>query len=129
MSENGARRAYPTDATHTPAGQWPRCVPLGGRCFVYEMSQTLGADVFLEFVEFLTKAETGTMITLKRNDNGITAQVTGPVRHSSSKILTVAEVQQLTPVAAENMLARQSREEKERARRKSGGSPQRRPRT
>ncbi len=129
MNKSEARREYPTHASDDTTDEWPRCTQLGGWCLVYEVNRSLGATVFVELIEFLTSAESGSMLTLKRNDNGTSLQVTGPVRPPSDEVLTVAEVQQLTPVAAASMTARRAREQENRSHQRSKRSQRRRPHT
>ena len=58
---------------------WPECPPVGGTCPVYEMGQHLGQSVLSTLSAFIVGADEGARLTLQKNRQGFTIQVTGSV--------------------------------------------------
>jgi hypothetical protein len=58
---------------------WPACGPIGGTCFIYDMGELAGGDVLNVLLRYVCSAEDGSRLTLQKNRDGFSAQVTGAV--------------------------------------------------
>ena len=63
---------------------WPYCEVLDGDCLVAETGRFLGGDVLVRLLEFAWTAEVGSRLTLQRNPDGYSVQVTGAVHRAGS---------------------------------------------
>ncbi len=59
--------------------EWPYCDIVGGNCLGYDMSQRTGRITFDELLAFIWTAEEGARLTLQKNRDGFSLQVTGAV--------------------------------------------------
>ncbi len=74
---------------------WPECKYVGGPCLAYELSGSVGADLFSGLVAFIADSEPGARLTLQRNQSGFTLQVTGAVRRGEPRLLSPGEMSAL----------------------------------
>ena len=94
-----------TKPTSTSPGEasWPHCASLGGLCPTYEMSQALGANIQDLLMTFIHAGEAGARLTLQKNRDGFTAQITGAVQKATEEPLDLPRLQalrqRLTPAA------------------------------
>lgn len=58
---------------------WPYCANIKGTCLAYDTGLHLGASIASTLFSFILNAEEGARLTLQRNHEGFTAQVTGAV--------------------------------------------------
>lgn len=72
-----------------------RCESLGGACPLYDMSALMGASVFDAFMTFLWSAESGARLTLQRNKDEFTLQVTGAVQRSDGATISLEQLQDI----------------------------------
>lgn len=63
-------------------GPWPYCADIEGTCLAYDMGLHLGASIQSTLFSFILGAEEGARLTLQRNREGFTAQVTGAVQRT-----------------------------------------------
>lgn len=74
---------------------WPHCESLGGICPLYDLSALLGVSVFDAFMTFLWSAEAGARLTLQKNRDEFTLQVTGAVQRSGSEVISLDQLQSI----------------------------------
>ena len=86
-----------TDAVSKPPGEapWPHCPSLGGLCPTFEMSQALGANIQDLLMTFIYAGEAGARLTLQKNRDGFTAQITGAVQKAAEEPLDLPRLQAL----------------------------------
>lgn len=58
---------------------WPYCDVMDGNCLGYDMSQRTGRLTFQELLAFIWSAEEGARLTLQKNRDGFSLQVTGAI--------------------------------------------------
>ena len=75
--------------------RWPHCSSLGGLCPTYEMSQALGANIQDLLMTFIWAGEAGARLTLQKNRDGFTAQITGAVQKAAEEPLDLPRLQAL----------------------------------
>lgn len=75
--------------------RWPHCASLGGLCPTYEMSQALGANIQDLLMTFIHSGEAGARLTLQKNRDGFTAQITGAVQKAAEEPLDLPRLQAL----------------------------------
>lgn len=73
----GPRR--PGGADDRAQSSLPECSLVGGTCPVFEMGQRLGQSVLSTLAAFIVGADEGARLTLQKNPQGFTIQVTGSV--------------------------------------------------
>ena len=76
-------------------GGWPHCESLGGICPLYDMSALMGVSVFDAFMTFLWSAEPGARLTLQRNRDEFTLQVTGAVQRGGGEVISLEQLRQM----------------------------------
>ena len=64
---------------------WPRCDAVGGNCIGYVLADQLGANINRELMDFIWKGEDGSRLSLQKNRQGFTLQVTGKVHRSEGE--------------------------------------------
>ncbi len=74
---------------------WPRCHQIDDLCPVFELSRILGTAVFDSLMEFSTSAQVGSRLTLQRNRNEFTSQVTGAVQRDRGDPINLDALRQL----------------------------------
>ena len=74
---------------------WPHCESLGGICPLYDMSALMGTTVFDAFMTFLWSAEPGARLTLQRNRDEFTLQVTGAVQRSGGEEISLEQLKSI----------------------------------
>ncbi len=74
---------------------WPHCESLRGICPLYDISALMGASVFDAFMTFLWSADAGARLTLQRNREEFTMQVTGAVQRSGGEVIGLEQVQNI----------------------------------
>ena len=79
----------------TTQNSWPHCPHLGDLCLLFDMSNSLGTNIRDILLGFIGDAEEGSRLTLQRNRDGFTAQVTGPVQRTSRDTVTLERLQAL----------------------------------
>ena len=79
----------------TTQNSWPHCPHLNDICFLYDMSNSLGTNILDTLLRFIDDAEEGSRLTLQRNRDGFTAQVTGPVQRTSKDAATLERLLEL----------------------------------
>ncbi|MCH7714224.1 MAG: hypothetical protein IIC99_11440 [Chloroflexi bacterium] len=60
-----------------------------------EIGQKLGPEIMESLVAFILALQTGSRLSLQRNQNEFTSQLTGPVRRSSSSLVELSDFQSL----------------------------------
>ena len=73
-------------------GRWPHRPDIDDICPFYKMAQLLGANIHDLLLTFIGTAEEGSRLTLQRNQNGFTDQITGAVQRSNEDSLNLAAV-------------------------------------
>ena len=63
---------------------WPYCPALDANCLVADCVETMGQDVLDTLMAFIRGGEDGSRLTLQRNRDGLTVQVTGAVKKGST---------------------------------------------
>lgn len=63
--------------------RWPHCPYASRTCLLYEMAQSMGRNVHDTLVNFILAAEEGARLTLQRNRDGFTVQVTRAVQKTT----------------------------------------------
>jgi len=74
---------------------WPYCANIKGICLAYDMGLHLGASIESTLFSFILNAEQGARLTLQRNHEGFTAQVTGAVLRAEGETFGLEEAQAL----------------------------------
>ena len=74
---------------------WPHCASIGGTCLAYEMGQAVGEVVESALLTFMVSADDGSRLTLQKNRDGFTVQVTGAVGRATGGTFGLPEVQAL----------------------------------
>ena len=74
---------------------WPRCERLEVECLVHALGKQLGADTLTRLVSFVATTGRGGRLTLQRNHEGFTVQVTDAVEHTREGRLTVDDARRL----------------------------------
>ena len=85
----------PTDGEITGISvesRWPQCANTGCLCFAYEFSRRLGKNLCEELLDYIWSADEGSRLSLQCNRGGFTMQVTGPVRKTSKRELSLDEL-------------------------------------
>ena len=79
------------------AGQseWPYCPVLRGECIVFDSPRLLGLDIYEALITFITSAEAGSRLTLQKNKNEFTLQVTGAVYRSNERPFNASDLKLL----------------------------------
>ena len=77
------------------AAPWPFCNDIGGTCLAYEMGRALGGSIEATLLDFVVTAQEGSRLTLQKNKDGFTAQVTGAVEKKSGDAVSLSEVRAL----------------------------------
>lgn len=80
------------DARERP---WPHCEAIGGRCLAYDVGCLLGLGIATAVSDFILTAQEGARLTLQRNQEGFTLQVTGAVQKGAGDGLDLAKVKEL----------------------------------
>ena len=70
---------------------WPDCPLLERRCLLEQLGRVLGPEVIESLVAFALAPQAGSRLSLERNQNEFTAQLTGPVRRSSSSLVALSD--------------------------------------
>ena len=70
---------------------WPYCADIKGTCLAYDMSLHLGASIESTLFSFVLGAEEGARLTLQKNRQGFTAQVTGAVQRTEGEAFGLEE--------------------------------------
>ena len=78
MSNPGAPVSSPRDESQTVL--WPSCAYIGGlECVAHAFGRHLGPDISARVAEFVGNAEPGARLTLQKNKDGFTLQITSEV--------------------------------------------------
>ena len=77
----------------SPQKIWPHCEDLGSICPLYDMSALIGTSAFDALMAFLWSADPGARLTLQRNRDEFTLQVTGAVQRSGGDVLSLEQLQ------------------------------------
>ena len=64
---------------------WPSCPYTGQDCIFQNLSQLLGANILGSLLSFILTTGEGTRLTLQRNKEGFTLQVTGPLQKTANE--------------------------------------------
>ena len=75
--------------------QWPNCPDLFGDCLVYGSTQRLGLEIYEALMAFIWSAEAGSRLTLQKNKDEFTLQITGAVYRSGDTLMDVNDLRQL----------------------------------
>ncbi len=59
--------------------RWPHCPYANRTCLLYDMAGTMGRNIHETLITFILAAEEGARLTLQRNRDGFTVQVTRAV--------------------------------------------------
>lgn len=79
----------------TSQPQWPDCPTLGGHCLLFQMAQVMGMNVFDTLVAFVLRAEAGSRLSLHRNRDEFTVQITGAVQRTATDTVDLTFLQGL----------------------------------
>lgn len=71
------------------------CPGFGGRCLVDEIAQVLGSEILETLIKFILDPQPGARISLQRNQNEFTSQLTSPVTRSNKSTVGLSEIQTL----------------------------------
>ena len=74
---------------------WPHCEAIGEMCLVYQVGRFLGPEIATAVSDFILTAQDGARLTLQRNHEGFTLQVTGAVQRGAGEAFGLAEVKEL----------------------------------
>jgi len=74
---------------------WPYCPVLRGDCIVFDSPRLLGLDIYEALITFVLSAEAGSRLTLQKNKNGFTLQVTGAVYRSNERPSSASDLKLL----------------------------------
>ncbi len=74
---------------------WPHCESLEDICPLYDMSALMGVSVFEALMTFLWTAEPGARLTLEKNLDDFTLQITGAVQRGGEEAITLQQVQNI----------------------------------
>jgi len=80
------------DASGRP---WPHCEAIGGTCLAYSVGRCLGPEIATAVSEFIFNAREGARLTLQRNQEGFSLQVTGAVQRGDGDAFDLAKVKEL----------------------------------
>jgi len=76
-------------------GSWPNCPQFEGDCLLHLIGQALGPEIMESLVTFILTPLPGSRLSLQRNQNEFTSQITGPVAHSSGTSVGLSEYRAL----------------------------------
>lgn len=74
---------------------WPNCESGAGLCPFYVMSQRLGGNTQEMLMRFIWTGEAGSRITIQKNVDGFTLQITSGVHRSDNSTLDLLRLQSL----------------------------------
>ena len=74
---------------------WPECPAQEGVCLLERLGQALGPEIFASLVTFILVPQSGSRLSLQRNQNEFTSQLTGPVCRSSGSPVELTDFQDL----------------------------------
>jgi|GEM_PF-1755403 len=86
--------------TSMPDAQWPHCTSVGGLCPVFEMSQVLGSNLQEMLMKFVLAGELGARLTIQKNRDGFTAQITSAVHRSDETPIDLVRLHALRQVVS-----------------------------
>lgn len=64
-------------------------------CLLQKLAQAIGPEIFESLVKFILAPQAGSRLSLQRNQNEFTCQLTGPVARSSSSLVDRSDFQDL----------------------------------
>ncbi len=74
---------------------WPYCPMIGGRCLIEELGEALGSEILETLVTFILAPQPGARLSLQRNQNEFTSQLTGPVTRTADTASGLSDYQAL----------------------------------
>lgn len=77
----------------SPHESWPNCESIEGKCPLFEISQLTGLSILDALLTFLWSAEPGARLTLQKNRDEFTLQVTGAVKRSQGDVISLEHLQ------------------------------------
>ena len=89
MSQGRAENPQITEAP------WAKCPAQEGVCLLERLGQALGTEIFESLVTFVLAPQSGSRLSLQRNQNEFTSQLTGPVCRSSGSRVELSDFQDL----------------------------------
>ena len=89
-----ASRTAPEGRPKEP--EWPECAQLGSVCLLIPMAESLGDNIRDSLITFILNAEEGSRLSLQRNREGFTLQITGPVVRTSKGSGDLSRLKELT---------------------------------
>ena len=81
--------------TRVESSSWPDCPSLERQCLLEQLGQALGEEIMESLVAFILAPQPGSRLTLQRNQNEFTSQLTGPVRRSNGSTIGLSDYQAL----------------------------------
>ena len=63
--------------------EWPNCPYANSVCLLYELARTMGRNIHETLLTFILTAKEGARLTLQRNREGFTVQVTRAVQKTN----------------------------------------------
>ena len=87
-----AGREGAADASSRP---WPHCPAIGGTCLAYNVGRCLGPEIATAVTEFIFNARDGARLTLQRNHEDFTLQVTGAVQRGTHDTFDLSKLRDL----------------------------------
>ncbi len=76
--------------------EWPYCAAIAGDCLAYETGQQLGRGVYEMLAHFILGAEPGSRLTLQRNQDGFSVQITGSVYRAGRGTVELADLRAMS---------------------------------
>ena len=96
LQENQLGMSPGTAPDGRPKGlDWPECAHLGNVCLLIPMGESIGDNIRDSLIAFILNGEKGSRLTLQRNQEGFTLQVTGPVVRTSKPSGDLARLKEL----------------------------------
>ncbi len=77
--------------------RWPHCPYADRTCLLYDMAHSMGRNVHDTLVSFILAAEEGARLTLQRNRDGFTVQVTRAVQKTAKDPMNAPGLWALRP--------------------------------
>ena len=74
---------------------WPHCESIGGICPLYDLSALMDATVFEALITFLWSAEPGARLTLQKNRDEFTLQITGAVQRGGGAVNSLEQLKSI----------------------------------
>ena len=84
MMWDGMKNLDKADKASITGSNWPHCVLSDGNCIGFDLVSLLGPNVNQVLMEYIWNSAEGSRLTLQKNRQGFTVQVTGEVHRSQN---------------------------------------------